>query len=175
MKAPTSAPEYLQTVCNPDVNSDGHLKGVFPDLIRTYFTDTLEELADKLYGSQPNAADAKKNFLASVKRYNEMVDKGADDDFGKSPKWLTPIKTPPFYGIYRHIRQSCGALSGVIVDPTTHQVISAEGKPIAGLYAIGNLASGFYGGVDYPLDVFGMSLGRCYTEGYVIGRQVAKM
>ena len=32
----------------------------------------------------------------------------------------------------------------------------------------------FYGGIDYPLTEFGLSLGRCYTEGYVIGRMVAE-
>jgi hypothetical protein len=173
MAAPTSAPEYLQTTCNPEVNADGHLKGVFPDLIRTYNAETLDELADKLYGKQPNATEAKKNFLASVQRYNELVAKGADEDFGKDAKWLTPIETGPFYGIYRHVRLSCGAMSGVMVDNKTYQCLTPEGAPIEGLYAIGNLAAGFYGGVDYPLDVFGMSLGRCYTEGYVIGKQVA--
>ena len=40
---------------------------------------------------------------------------------------------------------------------------------------VGNLGGGFYGGVDYPLTVFGMSLGRCYTFGYLVGRQVAKL
>ncbi|NLG11360.1 MAG: FAD-dependent oxidoreductase [Coriobacteriaceae bacterium] len=174
MKAPTSAPEYLQTAVNPEVNSDGHIKGVFTDLIRTYNAATLEELADKLYGKQPNAADAKKNFLASVKRYNELVAKGVDEDFGKDAKWLTPIESGPFYGIYRHLRLSCGAMSGVVVDGKTHQCISVDNQPIPGLYAVGNIASGFYGGVDYPLDVFGMSLGRCYTEGYVVGRDLAK-
>ena len=30
-------------------------------------------------------------------------------------------------------------------------------------------------GVDYPLTVFGLSLGRCYTFGYLTGRHVAKL
>ena len=37
------------------------------------------------------------------------------------------------------------------------------------------MAAGFYGGVDYPLTVFGLSLGRCYTFGYLAGRHVAKL
>ncbi len=109
-----------------------------------------------------------------MKRYNELVAKGVDEDFGKDAKWLTPIESGPFYGIYRHLRLSCGAMSGVVVDGKTHQCISVDNQPIPGLYAVGNIASGFYGGVDYPLDVFGMSLGRCYTEGYVVGRDLAK-
>ena len=55
-----------------------------------------------------------------------------------------------------------------------HQCLTPEGEVIEGLYAIGNCAGGFYGGIDYPLTVFGLSLGRCYTEGYVIGRMVAE-
>ena len=49
-----------------------------------------------------------------------------------------------------------------------------EGEVIENLYAIGNCSGHFYGGIDYPLTVFGLSLGRCYTEGYVIGRMVAE-
>jgi predicted oxidoreductase len=66
-----------------------------------------------------------------------------------------------------------------VVNPETHEVCDATDdgsftKTIPGLYAIGNMSSGFYGGVDYPLDIFGMSLGRCYTEGYIVGRDLAK-
>ena len=32
----------------------------------------------------------------------------------------------------------------------------------------------FYGGVDYPLDIYGLSLGRCVTAGYVTGRALAQ-
>ena len=45
--------------------------------------------------------------------------------------------------------------------------------PIEGLYAIGNVAGGFYGGVDYPLTVFGLNLGHNYTQGYVVGKALA--
>lgn len=63
--------------------------------------------------------------------------------------------------------------SGVDVN-ADHQCLTPEGEVIEGLYAIGNCSGGFYGGIDYPLTVFGLSLGRCYTEGYVIGRMVAE-
>lgn len=140
--------------------------GVFPDAIRTFKTDTLEELAEKL---EINDVDA---FFETVNRYNELCEKGQDEDFGKPPEYLAKVDTPPFYGIHRWVRMSA-ICSGVDVN-ADHQCLTPEGEVIEGLYAIGNCAGGFYGGIDYPLTVFGLSLGRCYTEGYVIGRMVAE-
>ena len=140
--------------------------GVFPDAIRTFKADTLEDLAEKL---EINDVDA---FVETVNRYNELCEKGQDEDFGKPPEYLAKVDTPPFYGIHRWVRMSA-ICSGVDVN-ADHQCLTPEGEVIEGLYAIGNCAGGFYGGIDYPLTVFGLSLGRCYTEGYVIGRMVAE-
>ena len=38
---------------------------------------------------------------------------------------------------------------------------------------IGNVAGGFYGGIDYPLTVPGLNLGHNYTQGYVLGKRLA--
>ena len=144
----------------------GPKKGVFESFINTYRADTIEELAKKL-GHDPVT------LAATVKRYNEIVASGKDSDFGKPSQMLFPIEKPPFYGIHRTLRISA-IVSGVLVDEN-HRVLDAEGKPIKGLYAIGNLGGGFYGGIDYPLTVFGLSLGRCYTFGYLTGKHVAKL
>ena len=141
-------------------------EGVFEDLVRTFKADTLEELAKKLEISDTAA------FTASVKRYNEMAAAGKDEDFGVPSKYLKPIDTPPFYGIHRWVRISA-ICSGVDINEK-HECLTPEGEVIENLYAIGNCAGHFYGGIDYPLTVFGLSLGRCYTEGYVIGRMVAQ-
>ena len=144
----------------------GEKVGVFPSLTNTWKADTLEELARKLEVNVPN-------FVASVKRYNEMAVAKQDAEFGKAPQWMVPIVKAPFYGIHRRLRLTT-VCSGMLVD-TKHRVLDADGKPIQGLYAIGNMGGGFYGGVDYPLTVFGLSLGRCYTFGYLTGRHVAKL
>ena len=110
-----------------------------------------------------------------MKRYNELVAAGKDEDFGKPANYLVPVDTPPFYGIHRHVRMSA-ICSGVDVN-AKHECLTPEGEVIENLYAIGNCSGHFYGGIDYPLTVFGLSLGRCYTEGYVDrphgGREVA--
>ena len=113
--------------------------------------DTLEELADKL-----EIAD-KAAFVASVKRYNELAAAGKDEDFGKPANYLVPVDTPPFYGIHRHVRMSA-ICSGVDVN-AKHECLTPEGEVIENLYAIGNCSGHFYGGIDYPLTVFGLSLG----------------
>jgi fumarate reductase flavoprotein subunit len=141
-------------------------KGVFPSQVNTHVADTLEELARKLEVNQAS-------FVATVKRYNELVAAGKDDDFGKSADKLVPVLKAPFYGIHYRLRVSA-ITSGVLVDEQ-HRALDADGKPIPGLYLVGNLGGGFYGGVDYPLTVYGMSLGRCYTFGYLTGRRLAKL
>jgi hypothetical protein len=144
----------------------GPKKGVFESLVNTHVADTLEELAKKLE-MEPAT------LVASVKRYNELVVLGKDDDFGKPAKFMVPVEKAPFYGIHRTVRVSA-ICSGMLVNEN-HQALNGEGKTIKGLYVVGNLGGGFYGGVDYPLTVYGLSLGRCYTFGYLTGRHVAKL
>jgi hypothetical protein len=144
----------------------GPHKGVFETFINTHKAATLEELARKIKVDP-------KTFVATVKRYNQIVASGKDTDFGKPADLLHPVNTPPFYGIHRTVRLST-VCSGLLVNEN-HQCLDADAKPIKGLYAIGNLGGGFYGGVDYPLTVFGLSLGRCYTFGYLAGKHVARL
>lgn len=56
--------------------------------------NTIEELAT-LAGIEPT------QLVDSIKRYNELYEKGEDEDFGKLANHLTPIKKAPFYCIPR--------------------------------------------------------------------------
>ncbi|WP_108946036.1 FAD-dependent oxidoreductase [Shewanella halifaxensis] len=141
-------------------------KGVYASQVNTFKANTLEELAGKL------GCDLK-IFKANVMRYNELCKAGQDDDFGKPSNRLVPVLKAPFYGIKRRMRISA-INSGMLVNEN-QQALNADGKPIAGLFVTGNMAGGFYGGVDYPLTVFGLSLGRCYTEGYLTGKYIAAL
>lgn len=144
----------------------GPKKGVFESQVNTHKADTLEELARKIEVDPAT-------LVATVKRYNEVVASGKDSDFGKPAQYLAPVLKAPFFGIHRRVRVSA-ICSGMLVNEN-HQALNSDGKPIKGLYLIGNLGGGFYGGVDYPLTVFGLSLGRCYTFGYLTGRHVARL
>ena len=170
----TAAAEWPGKLFDPEAikvympEEDVEKVGVFEDQIGTYAADTLEELAGKL-GITDTAA-----FVKSVERYNECVAAGKDLDFGKEGKWLTAIDTPPFYGIHRHVRVSA-IVSGVNVGPNMEVLAVETGEPIPGLFAIGNTAGNFYGGVDYSMYMPGLSLGRAHTQGYVTGKYVASL
>jgi succinate dehydrogenase/fumarate reductase flavoprotein subunit len=139
-------------------------KGVIESLIDTYKADTLEELASKLHIKDTDA------FLKSVRKYNEIAKTGKDTEYGVPAKFLTTIDQPPYYGIRRHIRFTVGC-SGVVIN-ARQQCLDKNDQPIPGLYAIGNLAGNFYGGTDYPLDIFGLNLGHNYTGGYVVAKEL---
>ncbi len=170
----TAAAEWPGKLFDPEAikvympEEDVEKVGVFEDQIGTFKADTLEELATKL-GITDTAA-----FVKSVERYNECVAAGKDLDFGKEGKWLTAIDTPPFYGIHRHVRVSA-IVSGVNVGPNMEVLAAETGEAIPGLFAIGNTAGNFYGGVDYSMYMPGLSLGRAHTQGYVTGTYVANL
>ena len=131
----------------------------------TLKADSIEELAE-LMGVDPAA------LAKTVEEYNALCEAGADSQFGKDPKYLQPVVEPPFYGIHRYLRLSA-MCSGLVIDEEA-RVLDADGQPIAGLWAAGNCTGGFYGGVDYPLFVNGLSIGRCFTFGYIAGENAAK-
>ena len=138
---------------------------VFPELIDTFQADTIEELAKKM--GIPADATA-----ASLKRYNEMCDKGFDADFGKDPKYLHKIEKAPFWGTRRHIR--CSSITAGVLSDEYGRVTTEEGEVIKGLYAVGNLGGQFYGAPDYPFFHPGLSIGHAVTFGYIAGEHAAK-
>ncbi len=126
--------------------------------------NTIEELAAKM--GVP-AAELKK----TVDRYNEMVKKGVDDDFGKRKALLTPIVKPPF--IAGKLASSLLAMSGGLhTDPSLH-VLDKDDKPIAGLYVAGAAAGDYFGSGDYPTLCPGMNHGRALTFGRLAGIMAA--
>jgi fumarate reductase flavoprotein subunit len=126
--------------------------------------DTLEELAGKI--GVP--ADA---FVATVKRYNELVQGGKDLDFGKQAGRLSAIVKPPFYAIKR--RPGLLASLGGLKVNEKFQVLDTDGKVIPGLYAAGNNSGDYFGGLEHPMRIPGMSLGRASTTGRMAGINAA--
>jgi 3-oxosteroid 1-dehydrogenase len=122
--------------------------------------DTLGELAQKL------GIDAD-NFEATIERYNGLVEKGEDTDFGRGEYvWartfhsdknypnpnMGVINKPPFYGIeLKPCNVGINAV-GLKINENA-QVMHVRGVPIKGLYAAGNSAalidvgSGYQSGV----------------------------
>ena len=82
-------------------------------------------------------------------------------------------QTIPKY-FYALRNQSCilATVSSLVVNYSCH-VLDYDNKPIEGLYAAGGNSGGFFAG-EYPRHVFGPSVGRCVTFGYVSGQNAAK-
>ena len=53
-------------------------------------------------------------------------------------------------------------------------ILDENGQPIEGFYAVGNCSGPFYGSVDYPLDIPGLSISRAITLGYVVGKTLSQ-
>lgn len=124
--------------------------------------DTIEKLAE-LMGVPVE------DFKATVERYNELYEKGADEDFGKLTKYLTPITTPPFYAVARQAGVLC-TLNGLLTDED-FRVLDANEKVIDDLYAVGNTQGGWFGGLEHQMMIPGMSLGRAATSGRVAAKR----
>jgi len=148
--------------------------------------NTIEELVSYMDCYSP---EIKKKALASIARYNEMCEKGHDDDFGKGSVIMkvTALKDAPFYATVA--KGSGGGAPGISsgnkIDPgmvaTTGLDTDAEGhvlnksfKPIKGLYAAGNNAGGRFV-VTYQSPLAGISLGLALTDGYLLGETLAAL
>jgi 3-oxosteroid 1-dehydrogenase len=141
--------------------------------------DTLEELAD-ITGVDGDA------LAATVERFNQLVSKGHDDDFGRGDStfdnfWgdqsleppmctLGAIDQPPYYSI----KMEAGA-NGTCGGPRANgdaQVLDWDGEPIEGLYVCSNTMSavtaGGYGGA-------GGTIGPGMTFGYLAGRHAGRI
>ena len=119
-------------------------------------------------------------LVATVERYNRLVESGRDEDFGRFgagrdrqqlPLRREPqaIRQPPFYAmpLYVLTRKSMG---GVRIDSSS-RVLTARGEPIPGLFAVGEV-SGF-GGLNGKAGLEGTFIAPSMLQGRMVGRLLA--
>ncbi len=138
---------------------------------------TVAELARQI-GIAPATLEA------TVKEFNGTAERGEDPAFGKGSRaynryqgdalvtpnpCLAPLEAGPFYAI-KLVVGDIGTFAGLVTDAET-RVLNAAGKPIKGLYAVGNDAASVMGG-NYP--GAGITLGPALTFGYIAAMQLAK-
>jgi len=134
---------------------------------------TIEGLAGKI--GVPAAA-----LAATVERFNADARIGVDSEFDRGgPAYdrmygdprvqpnptLAPIVKAPFYA-FPIYGGDIGTNGGIVTDENA-RVLDTEGRPIQGLYAVGNNAASVMG-ESYP--GAGVTLGPAMTFGYVAGR-----
>lgn len=128
-----------------------------------FSAETLEDL-----GKQ--AGFSVDEYMEEMKRYQEFIEKGIDEDFNKNPMFLIPIDKGPFYAV-RMEPAIFGTLGGIRVDEKM-RVLNEDLKPIEGLYAAGQDAGGMYG---YPYyETPGTTQGYAYNSGIIAGEHAAE-
>jgi 3-oxosteroid 1-dehydrogenase len=112
-------------------------------------------------------------FETTVARFNDGAARGEDPEFGRGSYpydrfigTLGPLESPPYYAF--RIFPGCLSTKGGPKTDSDGRVLSiANGEPIPGLYAAGNVAASLYGmaypgagGTIGPHTVFGIRAGR---------------
>lgn len=135
-----------------------------------YAANTIEELADNL----GLTGKVKESFVSSVARYNELCEKGRDEDFAKDSRLMRPIIKPPFFATPtpKDAGMVMVTAAGLVVDDNQN-VLDSEQEPIPGLYATGNCAGEIFP-IQYTTPVGGSSLGMCHALGRALGLYLAK-
>ena len=131
---------------------------------------SLEELFDYMGLSD----EQKAAFAAEIEKYNGYCEAGDDEDFGRDPKTLFPVSTPPFFAIKsveeKPMVGTC-TLNGFVLDEN-QEVRDEDYDTTEGLYATGNNSGGRFA-VQYSTPMPGLTLGMAMTLGRVLGKELA--
>ena len=126
--------------------------------------DTIEELADKM-GVDRN------NFVATVKRYNELCARGHDDDYYKSKTYLLPIEKGPFYAFSAFLGND-GVVGGLSINENM-QVMGKDGT-VKGLYAAGDMTGNHFSNRGGERTEFLPDMSYAVASGWVAGSHIGK-
>ena len=155
-----SGPQWV--VFDSEVARKEPLKDGLCDPNLFFKADTLPELASKISTSTYSSWKMDGKVLEeTVRRYNELVAKGSDDDFGKKGM-KRKIEKGPFYAAWCTFPVH-DTYAGLHVDMRC-RVLDWAGNVIPGLYCGGESAAGSSQ----------HGLGRCMTEGYIIGKDLGE-
>ncbi len=113
-------------------------------------------------------------LVQTIEHYNRLAARGEDPLFHKAAKWLRPLQTPPYAALDCSTQRSLFGvftLGGLAVT-LSGEVRSAEGEPVAGLYAAGRCTAGLIReGRNYAS---GLSIGDASFFGRLAGRRAAQ-
>ncbi len=110
------------------------------------------------------------NLKATIETYNEYVQKGVDEEFGRDARYLTAeIGAGPYYLVEQKPRYAT-TLGGLTIN-TSLQVLDTNGDVIPNLYAIGDAGGGVRGNDSIP----GADVAWALTSGYMIGPILEEM
>ncbi|HEJ83154.1 MAG TPA: FAD-dependent oxidoreductase [Desulfobacteraceae bacterium] len=129
-----------------------------------FVADSIEELAEKT-GIIPSG------LKQTVAQYNQSCERGYDELFNKSHRYLRPIRTPKFYSA-RHFPSAYGSVGGIKINHRT-EVLDKDWNVIPGLYAAGNDACSIYGD-SYVFILPGNTMGFAVNTGRMAGENASE-
>ena len=137
--------------------------GPAPMRITPFLRLGLHQASAKRCGSSRRlAASTRHGLERTIAAFNRRPRRGEDPEFhrgsdayqrfngapGHTPNpCIAPLDTPPFYAV-RVVPSELGTFAGIATNANA-QVVDGDGRPIAGLYAVGNDAASVMGGT-YP-------------------------
>jgi len=108
-------------------------------------------------------------LTSSADQFNGAIAAGKDTAFGRDTKTMQTLVKGPFYALQCQ-RATLGTFGGLKVK-TSGEVLDKAGKPIAGLFAAGEVANGDFFSDIYPAS--GSSLGMSIIFGREAGKSAA--
>jgi len=126
--------------------------------------NTWNEIADWM-GTNPAV------LKATIDEYNAACDARHDGLFAKAPKYLLPLRTPPYYAVKAHLGL-CDAYGGIKINEHM-QALDAKDNPIPGLYAAGS-TTGCWESESYCYRLTGHLVGFALNSGRIAGENAVK-
>jgi fumarate reductase flavoprotein subunit len=157
---------YMDTDSPKIGDLDADIKSALTEgLDYAYVADSIKALAAKI---KVNAIVLQR----TIDEYNRFCDKGHDDLFAKDPKFLRPVRKPPFYA-FRRSPSGYGTIGGIKINEKA-EAMGQDNEAIFGLFAAGDCANGTHT-YDYPLVyiLWGSTLGFAINSGRIAGESAA--
>jgi len=126
------------------------------------------ESLDEIAGWMGAAPDVLKE---TVGEYNEACDLRHDGLFAKDPRYLQPLRIPPFYAVKGHVAL-CDAYGGLKINEKM-EVLDTEENPIPGLYAAGS-TTGAWESESYCYRLTGHLVGFALNSGRIAGENAVQ-
>ncbi len=126
-------------------------------------TDSIDEIAAFM------GAPVEK-VRAQIEEYNHGCDIG-QDIMAKDPKYLIPIRKPPYY-VIRCIPRYLVSMGGLNIDEHMQVMDPENNLLMEGLYAVGDTAGGFECEC-YNANLYGMFVGFAVNSGRIAGENAA--
>jgi len=107
----------------------------------------------------------------TVDQYNSFCDRRYDSLFMKDPRYLQPLRTPPYY-VFKCVPSFHGTIGGIKINHHM-EVLDQHDRPIPGLYAAG-IDTGGWQSDTYCIALSGSAFGFAINSGRIAGENASE-